>query len=318
VHLVLGRHRPDDGREGWISGLPAATGETHPTRGGLRIGKALRERSPSAPFDDRLEWNRDGQYFHYLTKWMHALDQIARAAHDHRFNVWARELADTAHRRFTYPLTGGRGKRMYWKMSIDLTRPLVPSMGHRDPLEGLLICLELDETAAALRAPAGGPDLSGAISDFAAMIDPRALATADPLGVGELLVDVQRVARLIARGARRTGPALLEGILDALLAATASGLGRFASGHDRVLPADRRLAARELGLALGLAAVASVERGALARAPRAAWRVLDRFSGLRRELEELWLRPEHRAGTGWAEHEDLNDVMLAAALLAPA
>src|SRR3990172_13072887 len=39
VHRTLGRHRPDDGRRGWISGLPDREGEAHPTRGGLRIRK---------------------------------------------------------------------------------------------------------------------------------------------------------------------------------------------------------------------------------------------------------------------------------------
>jgi hypothetical protein len=31
VHHVLGRHRPDDRRTGWISGLAAEDGEAHPT-----------------------------------------------------------------------------------------------------------------------------------------------------------------------------------------------------------------------------------------------------------------------------------------------
>src|SRR5512134_913325 len=75
VHRVLGRHRTDDSRTGWISGLADRAGEQHPTVGGLRIGKPLPERRAGEPLDDRLEWDRDGQYFHYLTKWMHALDR---------------------------------------------------------------------------------------------------------------------------------------------------------------------------------------------------------------------------------------------------
>src|SRR5216684_2205383 len=59
-------------------------------RGGLRIGKKLPERSAGEPFDEQLEWDRDGQYFHYLTKWMHALDQVARSTKQPRFNLWAR------------------------------------------------------------------------------------------------------------------------------------------------------------------------------------------------------------------------------------
>src|SRR5688572_8941428 len=73
----------------------------HPTRAGLRIGKKLPERRPGEPLDERLEWERDGQYFHYLTKWMHALDQATRRTGEPKFNLWARELAVVAHRAFT-------------------------------------------------------------------------------------------------------------------------------------------------------------------------------------------------------------------------
>jgi hypothetical protein len=55
VHHVLGRHRADDLRAGWISGLDREEGERHPTAGGLRIGNDLNERGPGAPFDERLE-----------------------------------------------------------------------------------------------------------------------------------------------------------------------------------------------------------------------------------------------------------------------
>ncbi|MGA8472992.1 MAG: hypothetical protein WB721_29745, partial [Pseudolabrys sp.] len=67
VHQVLGRYRHDDVCHGWISGLDEETGRLHPTIAGLRIGKPLKERQNAEPFDERLEWNRDGQYFHYLT-----------------------------------------------------------------------------------------------------------------------------------------------------------------------------------------------------------------------------------------------------------
>ena len=49
VHHVLGRHRADDRRTGWISGLTDEQGEAHPTCGGLRIGKPLPERTPDEP-----------------------------------------------------------------------------------------------------------------------------------------------------------------------------------------------------------------------------------------------------------------------------
>jgi hypothetical protein len=60
VHHVLGRYRADDTRSGWISGLDEESGQRHPTAGGLRIGKPLKERSASEPPDEHLEWDRDG------------------------------------------------------------------------------------------------------------------------------------------------------------------------------------------------------------------------------------------------------------------
>jgi hypothetical protein len=41
VHHILGGYRPDDVRTAWLSGLAERDGESHPTRGGLRIGKPL-------------------------------------------------------------------------------------------------------------------------------------------------------------------------------------------------------------------------------------------------------------------------------------
>ena len=38
VQDTLGRHRKDDSRTGWISGLDEQDGRLHPTKGGLRIG----------------------------------------------------------------------------------------------------------------------------------------------------------------------------------------------------------------------------------------------------------------------------------------
>jgi hypothetical protein len=102
VHNTLGRHRGDDSRTGWISGLDEEQGRKHPTRGGLRIGKQLQERGPSVLFDETLEWDRDGQYYHYLTKWMHALNRVSRVTGDMKYNTWVVELAKTAHARFVY------------------------------------------------------------------------------------------------------------------------------------------------------------------------------------------------------------------------
>lgn len=298
VHRTLGRHRDDDRRRGWLSGLSDPDGEGHPTLGGLRIGKPLPERPPGEPMNERLEWDRDGQYFHYLTKWMHALDQLARATGREAFIHQACELAEAAHRTFVYGPPGRR--RMYWKMSVDLTRPLVPSMGHHDPLDGYVTCRVLEATRAQLGSH--GPDLGAAIEEYRAMLEPEALATGDPLGIGGLLVDAYRLGEV----ARQTGVRGSDVVLrDAILRAAERGLQHFAGEPDLQRPASHRLAFRELGLAIGLSAAAASDV-----ATRFA-----RYAGLGSAIEAFWLDAEHRRTATWRDHADINDVMLATSLM---
>lgn len=114
-----------------------------PTIAGLRIGKPQLERQTNEPLLQALEWDRDGQYFHYLTKWMHALYCVSRLTGINSYHQWAIELAKTAHAAFTSaPLINGK-KRIFWKMSTDLKRPLVAKMGQHDALDGLITYLQL-------------------------------------------------------------------------------------------------------------------------------------------------------------------------------
>ena len=314
VHHTLGRHRDDDPRRGWISGLDEDAGEDHPTRGGLRIGKPLPERGPDEPPDERLEWDRDGQYFHYLTRWMHALDQVSRNTQQPRYNTWARELAGAAFRAFTgatAPAWGSR--RMVWKMSIDLTRVLVPSMGQHDPLDGYITALQLQATPAA----PPGPDLAEAIDGYAAMIRRGDWTTPDPLGLGGLLVDAWRVQQLMQQGAK-PGVPLLDRLLDGAL----TGLQYYARSGELQRPAGYRLAFRELGLAIGLHALErmqqSVEQGELPTQadPKLLARLqeLKAYLPLREAIEDFWRDPANRQGETWNEHRDINEVMLATSL----
>ena len=136
VHHTLGRHRGDNGRTGWISGLSDEEAREHPTAGGLRIGKPLPERKPDEPYDPVLEWERDGQYYHYLTKWMLALCRVHQLTGDVKYLKWSIELAKVAHRAFVYTSNIDGRRHICWKMSIDLTRPLVPQEGQHDALDG--------------------------------------------------------------------------------------------------------------------------------------------------------------------------------------
>jgi len=315
VHHTLGRHRDDDPRRGWISGLVEDGAEQHPTRGGLRIGKPLPERRPDEPADERLEWDRDGQYFHYLTRWMHALDQVTRTTQQLRYNTWARELANAAFDAFTDQPAAGKGtRRMAWKMSIDLTRVLVPSTGQHDPLDGYITALQLQTTTA---AQVTGPDLDDSIADYAAMIRRGDWATTDPLGLGGLLIDAWRVQQLIQQGAQPDAS-----LLDRLLDDTLAGLQYYARSGELQQPARYRLAFRELGLAIGLHALEQLQRpveqgGSPAPADprrRARLQELMQYLPLRAAIETFWRDPANQRSDTWTEHRDINEVMLATSL----
>ncbi len=313
VHHTLGRHRDDDPREGWISGLNEADGERHPTRRGLRIGKQLPERRPGEPADPSREWDRDGQYFHYLTRWMHALARYAEETGDDGAHRWAVELATAAHDGFVVRDGTGRPTRMVWKMSVDLGRPLVPSMGQHDPLDGLVTYRDL-----ATGAPDGDPPLDTRIAEMATLCAGNRLVTDDPLGLGGLLTDAWRIARQASRGAGPRGD-----LLARILAAARDGLAE----HERYDPLGRppefRLPFRELGLAIGLRAVERLD--ALLRAtpdlfrhgldPRPAVDAVRRFLPLADRIEATWADPSNQEVESWTAHREINTVMLATTLL---
>jgi hypothetical protein len=317
VHSILGRHREDDPRSGWISGLDEVEGTMHPTRGGLRIGKELNERSPEDPFDERMEWDRDGQYYHYLTKWMHALNRVSRVTGDLKYNTWAVELAKTAHAGFTYASPFGGPKRMYWKMSIDLTYPLVPSMGHHDPLDGFITFHQLQATASRGSDKSTVPDLTAEIADMAAICKGKNWVTADPLGIGGLLMDAFRVGQLIVSDDfDRTE------LLETMLESSLEGLAFYARENPLKFPAAYRLAFRELGLSIGLRAVERlkgliVQHSGLfnnAHLLRSRIEGLMRYAPMGGEIEMFWRAHTNREATTWKEHRDINMVMLATSL----
>ncbi|KAI8972830.1 hypothetical protein BD414DRAFT_499500 [Trametes punicea] len=130
VHDTLGRMRDGTRR------LPGASDE-HPLAGGLRIGKEDEEDDPGG--------DGDGQYHHYLTIWMFALNRMTHATGERRYNDLAVELARAIHPRFVRDRESAR-PRMYWKMSIDLKRPMVLSEGNLDPIDGYVVFSLLQRT----------------------------------------------------------------------------------------------------------------------------------------------------------------------------
>lgn len=315
VHHTLGRHRLDDPRTGWISGLSEEEGEKHPTIGGLRIGKKMNERKPGDPFDQRLEWDRDGQYYHYLTKWMNALSRVTQVTGDETCNRWALELAKAAHMGFNYSAPYGNERRMYWKMSIDLSYPLVSSMGHHDPLDGYITYNQLQAVQRACGSTV--PDLESEISQLAAMCKGKDWSTDDPLGLGGLLSDAYKVGQLLVHTDFKE-----EDLLIRLLEYSLPGLARYAGQNQLSLPADYRLAFRELGLSIGLHAVEKLkglikdhQNRFLANHPiHSRIESLAQYAGLTDIIEKFWLNERNRTAETWKEHMDINLVMLATSL----
>jgi hypothetical protein len=163
----------------------------------------------------------------------------------------------------------------------------------------------------------GEPDLADTTRQYAAMIERGEWATIDPLGLGGLLMDAYRADQL-----RRQGAPADERLIETLLSAALAGLHYYASGGELRQPAERRLAFRELGLAIGLEAAERLwqagdrERGRAAASPevRARLQALMRYAPLGEEIVSFWRDAGHRRSRTWSEHRDINDVMLATSL----
>lgn len=303
VHQVLGQHRSDDLRQGWISGLPAGEAEKHPTAGGLRIGKKLPERSSEEHDNQQLEWERDGQYFHYLTRWFHALLQTYYETKERQYALWACEMMK-ASSRF---IRKDRGTiQMFWKMNIDLSEVRVWNMGAHDPLEGL-VCV-----ASAMEAvPDCITDLGALEQDLKSLCRDQDWFSTDPLGTGGLLLNTARAAELVLTG--KTLPPSIRP--EYLFGDSMAGLSYFAAqGYNPSSPAAARLAFRECGLTLGVRVLYGL---------RDRYQSLDiDFSALKpllplvEEIESFWMQPENQAKGSWTEHHDINAVILACSLLA--
>ncbi|KAF8477395.1 hypothetical protein BDZ91DRAFT_709176 [Kalaharituber pfeilii] len=127
VHRVLGRTR--------FSKQPLALATpTRPLAGGLRIGKP----SNSGP-------DCDGQYHHYITLWIFALCRLALATGERGRLDEAGQLMRVLHDWFVWnkDCKPASRPRIYWKMDVNLSKPLMTSEGNLDPIDGLVTALVL-------------------------------------------------------------------------------------------------------------------------------------------------------------------------------
>ncbi len=246
--------------------------------------------------------------FHDATRWMHALAHASRSTGRAQLMARARELAFVQHRELVRRGAGPSRAGAAWKLRVDLARPLVGTMGQHDALDGLVTYASLERVATP-----GGPSLTHCIEDFAAMIDRAALVTVDPLGLGTLLVLASRLEAMRADRRLPAGSVTPSELLDAAL----TGLVVYVESGALEDPVERRLAFRELGLVLGIEAVAharlaSLEGSAQGRSLRAALR---RFGELAGPITRFWLAPRSRRVIAASCHRDVDEVMLASALL---
>jgi hypothetical protein len=190
-------------------------------------------------------------------------------------------------------------------------------MGHHDPLDGFITYNQLQATAAKEPGESKGLDLMAEIADLANICKGKSWVTDDPLGIGGLLSDSYRVAQLM-RNEYFEPADLLEVLLDSSL----PGLESYAKKNPGKLPADHRLAFRELGLSIGLRAVEKL-RGLIEENPGlfdgkppllSRLESLMHFGSLREAVEMFWLEKANREAGSWIEHRDINMVMLATSL----
>ena len=177
---------------------------------------------------------------------------------------------------------------MFWKMSIDLSWPQVASMGHHDPLDGLITYYELLGQS---QTEDLCPNLKKEINEMINMCRNRDWTTDDPLGLGSLVRRLQSgttdgkkcddIPRVVGKHCffitGRPGIILRRSPLD--------------------LPASHRLAFREFGLSIGLRAAAKLKTVmteyprsfSITSVARQFKQAILRFSVLAPTIEDFWL-----------------------------
>ncbi|KAK3940522.1 hypothetical protein QBC46DRAFT_385225 [Diplogelasinospora grovesii] len=219
VHDVLGRTRDGSAR------LFRAT-DAEPLAGGLRIGKV-----------DADGPDGDGQYHHYLTLWMFALNRLAIAAGDYEYNRLAVQLAKAIHPHFVVRDGQRGGVRMYWKMSTDLKTVLVPREGHLDAATGYVVYKLLQRTAKQFSEE---ETLDAEIADYRSIMDSgdklRPSGDALDLGMCLWMCHFFRDEEEWARELGNQSLAVARVVLSGFMARSAS----------------HRLAFREFGACMGL------------------------------------------------------------------
>jgi hypothetical protein len=199
---------------------------------------------------------------------MFALNRYALATNNIEYQKHAIVLAKTAYKAFVY--SRPMGFRMYWKMNIQLTHPLVRSQGNLDPYDGLLTysLLEMTNRHFLQKTTQESQSLSNELSlkqemkCFETMVNSlyHGYYSSDPLDLGEALwlshffasdqssaqltnaVDANTDIDIVHMNAKWS-----KHLFDVSLSTLISMKSNFTSW-----PSFKRLAFRDFGSALGL------------------------------------------------------------------
>jgi hypothetical protein len=261
VHNVLGRTR--DGRA-WLPG----GSDQNPVGGGLRIGK-----------EDEGGSDGDGQYHHYLTLWMFALNRLSKATNDKIHNERAIALAKAIHPHFFIDRVSSQ-PRMVWKIAMDRSRPLVYSQGNLDPIDGLVVFRKL-------QAASENPSvLEEEISDYRKVIELKGkhFVSSDTLDLGMTLWSSHWLAAK-------------ESYFTDLTKQAERQLHKLFDNGYLEIPTSRRLAFREYGTCLGIGCMEDAD---------------DTLQKYRDRIIETW--EKHRSSTP-GDLRAISEVMRAAAII---
>lgn len=263
---------------------------------------------------------------------MKSLQILSRVTGDKKYLKWAMDLAKKADEAFVYGYKGSWGphqgkKRMYWKMSIDLTRPLVKSMGQHDPLDGFVtVKLLMDKSRSKSSEMPSPMQMEHAVKDFTDMVAPmQSFVTTDALGIGGLLVDAYTLLQvMLEEDAHHSENWMLKHVVKKILKSAHTSLGMYGSMGELSYDAESRLAFRELGLSIGIHALEDI--GSLLK--DRTWADSDfhreveqltfdlsRYIPMADHIESFWMIDGHQKTTTWKDHQDINSVMLAASLV---
>jgi hypothetical protein len=226
------------------------------------------------------------------------------------------ELGEAAFKGFARRSRSDEIASVYWKMSTDLSRPLVAATGLHDALDGFISFREAQNAVKTLANIELAP-LSAAIESLSLLCRYGNWTTDDPLGLGGLLFDACRLCRLPDAGLNDVG------LVDQLMDACRNGLTSLLAGRQLSWPAAHRLAFRELGLATGLKALPIIadavvkDRSRFGSRP-ALGRALDfllPYESLSEKITGFWMPHTQHRDANWLAHQNINEVMLATALI---